>query len=511
MSNEYEDRSLLLGMIPYSLREPDQVVHWQKAGESPTYKLLRQPRNLEELTEDCKHGLAIWRDNDTLTYVTPPGTDDVWDRKKSSSFNSSLWMLLGGTALQIFGYSENAISETAAFFMNLVDRASEVFYLEAVDDPWGGTFDFGEGGYYCFTRLLKRGSVRRFIVKNVALSADQSRVLASHPNSMQMELSSCAFDDNGTAFVDELEKRQSSFGSLKTDMCCAFDHVNLRRIFKLKNVFDHLRLPYLADEVVLLSLSAHSESLELRIFSRALSVEDCSTLRIETKKLALYINHDIEEPFPTELMIAFWRRVSELGHFVELKVAIILCSDVERTPIPIAAPLMEEMTRAIMANRNLQILDLTTYNRDLEWRPHMATLFNSLKDHKELRTLRMEVDDESQDFGPGMCHLRNLLWQKRDITVTNCEGGIITDNNRICALYSLNRLYWGSASLVGPPTPHRSSLVTTALLKSTAQSFQRSSLLLADHLEVLHELVQSAQLDHDLSPASRKKKRRRKM
>ncbi|GAX21196.1 hypothetical protein FisN_26Lh146 [Fistulifera solaris] len=513
MSNEYEDTSLLLGMIPYSLRKPEQVAQWEKAGASPTYKLLRQPKNLEELTDDCKHGLAIWRENKTLTYVTPPGSDDFPDRSRSSLSRFSLSMLFGseGTALFICGYSDNAISETAAFFMNLAEQRSDVFYLKGIVEPWSCFFDFCGAGPKCFT-LLQRGCVPSLIVKDLALSVEQSRALASQPNCMRMRISCCKFEDEGKAFVDELEKRQSPIG-LKLDGELFFDEVNLRRLFKL-NVFNHLVLPYLRDDLALQSFSAHAESLVTRISLRSMSVEDFSTLSIKTKYLTLNIKQFFEEAFPTELMISFWRRLSELGHFVELRVAIILFSeDVEKTPIPIAAPLMKEMIRAIMANRNLQILDLSTYNRDLEWRPHMEALFNSLKDHKELRILRLQVDDESQDFGPGMCHLRNLLWQKRDITVKNCEGDIFTDNKLICALYSLNRLYRGSARLVGPPTPDRFSLVTTALLKSTAQSFQRSSLLLADHLEVLHELVQSVQLDHDVPffQPNRKKKRRRRI
>jgi hypothetical protein len=142
MSNEYDDTSLLLGMISYSLRKPEQVAEWEKAGASPTYKLLRQPKNLEELI-DGEHGIAIWRDNGTLTYVSRLGIDE------SSQRDRSLTIVLGSNnaVLQIFGDSDDVICETAAYFMSFVEtacekclfgpiRGSERFNLLAAGSDW---------------------------------------------------------------------------------------------------------------------------------------------------------------------------------------------------------------------------------------------------------------------------------------------------------------------------------------------------------------------------------------
>jgi hypothetical protein len=86
-------------------------------------------------------------------------------------------------------------------------------------------------------------------------------------------------------------------------------------------------------------------------------------------------------------------------------------------------------------------------------------------------------------------------------------------------LYALNRFFHRSADLVLQPSLDRPLLVATALMNSALSNFQRSALLLADHIDVRYERVQVVQLDglnaeNNLSTPSQKsdcRKRRRRI
>lgn len=72
--------------------------------------------------------------------------------------------------------------------------------------------------------------------------------------------------------------------------------------------------------------------------------------------------------------------------------------------------------------------------------------------------------------------------------MTNEDGKIYSDGVIVDELYSLNRFYRGSMDLVVDPPSERSLLVVTALVERASYDFQRSSLLLSNHADVLHEL-----------------------
>ena len=111
MSKQNKDISPLFEEIPSSLRKPEQA-RWRKGGESPTYKFVRNPVYLEEINKDGR-AVAIWRENGTLTYVSPRDTDDFPDVIDSKFL--SLEFGDEGLELHIVGTTDNAIAETAAF------------------------------------------------------------------------------------------------------------------------------------------------------------------------------------------------------------------------------------------------------------------------------------------------------------------------------------------------------------------------------------------------------------
>jgi hypothetical protein len=69
----------------------------------------------------------------------------------------------------------------------------------------------------------------------------------------------------------------------------------------------------------------------------------------------------------------------------------------------------------------MKVLDLSIYDDDLEWDRHVQTLFDGIKNHKGLRTVILNVDEDA--FGPrhqyDYSYLQELLTHNRYIEVMN--------------------------------------------------------------------------------------------
>ena len=141
-------------------------------------------------------------------------------------------------------------------------------------------------------------------------------------------------------------------------------------------------------------------------------------MNIVARKIYLTICNPYE-PLPTDLMLSFWRRVANRGHFEELAVVFDGLDGV------VPACVVPEEIRAVLANNNLKVLRLDTCMGVTMWGPHIETLFNGSKDHKELCTL--QIDAAVEDFGPGFRYLRKLLLHHKNVTVLDSFGDIVTD------------------------------------------------------------------------------------
>ena len=501
MSNENADTDDLLEAIPSSLLKPEQVARWGSGRELPTYKLLRKPVNLEELNS-CSQAMPIWWDNETLAYVAPRGIYG------SPMYGQGQHLFVDyvdkGFKLHIVGKTDEAIAQTAAFFMSLEEdsstkESSRVFFSSMCSR----TIDFSGAGSQCLIHLFERAPSRHVHFLHVSLSSEQSIVLATRPQPVQLTFQSCSFIDEGTAFVTALENRKSSFGSLTiqflTGGTTGLKNVNMRRLFKV-DVISHLSLSSLIkeEELVLLPFSAPVDALDYTIDARLLANADFQPVKIWTKKLSLAIwlgknrrtptlARDAESILTTAVN-SLLRRVADIGHFLELDFRLF-----EQYPFVMPDCAVEELFRATLANTNLQVLVLARRFGDLDRDSRMEKLCTVLKEHEGLTTLKINIRDSA--FGPHLSHLRDLLSHNRRITVMNEMGDVYTDGSAIDELYSLNRFYRNSARLAVGPTSERSPLVATALMNSTTANFQRSALLLSDHADALHELVQFARLD----------------
>ncbi|GAX18837.1 hypothetical protein FisN_26Hu139 [Fistulifera solaris] len=448
MSNEFEDPSLLLGLILPSLRKPEQSPFWfvGTGDKSPAhYKLLRRPVNLQEFNPYGR--LVIWRENGTLTYVVPAGDTFVPDPIDDTD---GLIIEFGDNnpSLHIIGKTEDAIVETALFELAHASRVS---------------------------------------LKDLSLRAEQSTILASKPYPIDLTVTHCFFGDDGTAFVDALEKRKSSFGSLTIENNVPISHVNFERLLQVE-ALDHLGLPILDDAKLDLTVfSAKMKSLACSFYVPDLDATsltcDLQSCNIVAENLALYFEHDWMTSFPTDILLVFFRHLETLGHFKELGFSFNSGGYPEGV--------VQQLIRMALANRDLEVLDLS--GGFANWDPHLETLLKGLKDHASLRTFKVSVSKDS--VGPFYLYLRKLLSHNRFIAVMDGDGRVHTDKGVINEIYALNRCYRGSKALVLESPNERISLVTTALVESGHLSLQRSALLLADHTDVLLELIKTARLD----------------
>lgn len=114
------------------------------------------------------------------------------------------------------------------------------------------------------TRLFEVIPLRHVHFDSLKLSAAQSTVLATRPHPIQVTFSECTFKNKDATFVNALENRQSSFGSLTLVDCAVIHDDHLERLLQLDNVIQHLGLSADLDnpELSFLALFAKVDSLD---------------------------------------------------------------------------------------------------------------------------------------------------------------------------------------------------------------------------------------------------------
>ncbi|GAX17960.1 hypothetical protein FisN_18Hu171 [Fistulifera solaris] len=499
MEGENEGVGALLQIIPPSLLQPTQVARWKEKGVHPTCRLLRNPISLKELV-DYNFCYAILQENNTMIYVKPRGFINDFP-VIGSRF---VYFRFGEDAVHIVGPSDNAIAQTVAFLIKVETSSAEGYCYEIRGH--GGTVDFRAAGSRCLAHLLNIASSNKVTFESLLLSSEQSTALAIRRHQLDLLLNQCWFKDGGTAFVDALQNRQGPFGSLCLKGSAPVNAHNMRDLLQV-DCINHFGAIHLGKNVVPLSAKADSVFFEEVVTD----LNSGGSLNVFTRKLALNLVIDEGERFPTAAVLAFFRRLAQLGHLVELKIAF--CDLDASLSMPNAA--VHELIRTVMANVNLQVLDLTTDGNALEWKSRQLNkILVGIKDHETLRTLKIDVDNEDIVFGPSFEHLLRLLTHKRNLVVMDDCGEAYTDEDAVDDLYFLNNFYLGSTGMLDEPPAQRSWLVTTALVEGALYDFQLSALLLSNHIDILHELIQIATTDvevrgHDLPFRDSVRKRQR--
>ena len=115
---------------------------------------------------------------------------------------------------------------------------------------------------------------------------------------------------------------------------------------------------------------------------------DFNSLDIVTHDLTLAIfagerNDDLDSP----LLISFFDRVAEMGHFERLKLKVQSLHDWwQFVWSHDVTPVAEALLLAINASPNLAYLDLGNTWACANWAPHLKNMCSSMEQHKRLRT-----------------------------------------------------------------------------------------------------------------------------
>ena len=138
----------------------------------------------------------------------------------------------------IDGKTWAATAETATFFFSLKDGEDVHIQLGFFSSLIQLEFDFTVLRPEQLAQFLDANRLQdlRFPAGN--FSAEQSAILATRPSPLKLDLGLIQFIDDGTAFVDALEERQSSFGTRRIQSFGYghdnFSADNLRRLFNLE-------------------------------------------------------------------------------------------------------------------------------------------------------------------------------------------------------------------------------------------------------------------------------------
>lgn len=441
----------------------------------PIYRFLRDPTHLEELDWKSFEKLYIWRENQTVICLSNHTLASYPLRHVSFVLYHNQQYLFKGA---IYGLSDDTIAETVTFFWSI---------------PCGteSRIDWGHTGLFGFsitnlrneqlTRILDANPRRLWEISSGRWSAEQTVLFANRPGLLNVRWTSSpmdlSFEDHCTAFVNALEQRQSSFGSLgltfdDPDELPLSDE-NLRKLLQLDQVFQRLTLFRLPPEMNQLPLSARVQTLEYLIEARCYEPSDFTSLPIVAKELILMTILDAVE-YWDRLIVAFFDRLAELGHFEKLDFS--LRSYLFRLEVDddASSKVAAAVIRVIRNSPNLTHLDISGMHWIWQWNSDLQSILQALEEHPSMRTLTLkappwdldsdnnetdEEDDEKEDEGrkdlakyPGYSWLAHLLTRNRHMEVLDCDDQRITDGSCIDDLYLVNACYTGSKQLLTDDT-----------------------------------------------------------
>ena len=476
----------------------------------PVYTFLWGPSNLSDIFWTEYFYTSFWYDNDTMITISCHAQRQYAERRLCfTMYNVGEYTL----ECAIYGKTDAAIAETATWFWTIKHSGEGDAVLEisasGIDDDLN--FDVAALQPEQLAEILYSNPQRLFRLQTGKWTAEQSVILATTSFPLQLILSQSpprsekrgrfTFEDEGAAFVNALENRQSSFGSLFLDTDVEdmyFSSDNLKRLLKVDKI-ERLRFNRLNEERILLPFSARANAVVYDIDSTDLEPEDFNVFDIATKNLTLNINVDDDDLW-NEPLILFLYQMAEMGHFEGLSLHILSDWEFELDNVE---RLVEAVVRIIQGNKALTHLDLSRSVPFLTLTPHLHSIFKAMENHSELRTFIVEENYYSWGYRHYFW-LEQLLSRNRNINVLNRWGRRCSNGSVIDKLYALNTFYRGSAMLMKEEsTSLRPLLVAAALNESASGKVQRTALLLSHHTDMLCEFVHGVDLDAAASVAGR--------
>ncbi|GAX17694.1 hypothetical protein FisN_10Lu414 [Fistulifera solaris] len=472
-------------------------------GNLSLHRFLREPAYFDDVEWKSYDNISVWRANETILSIGRTAYGQYDERRLCFNiYDDDEVSHEDKLKFAIFGKTDKAIAETATWFLSLQHSdESHVDYLDFLIYGFENNFLFASLKATKLARILDASPQRRFHFNTGILSASQALVLATRPYPFHLRLihrrkGDFGFKDKGKAFVDTLEKRQSPFGSLGiTGM--PFSSANLERLLELEGMFDTLFVHMPDDDFVVDFLSAKVNAVDCAVDLEQIEAEDFHDLDIVAKDLKFKVFADGDLDDWQEILIAFWDRVAELGHFERLNF-VFSCSLI--FSFPSVAPVAEALVRAIRTNSQLTYLDLSGYSRCFDWVAHLGSILEAMEEHTALQTFVVDISNKSRGVFPQnnfqYIWLEKLLSRNRKINVVDEFGTRITNGTTIDKLYALNDFYNGSASLVKTKqTATRSFLVVKALTERASSNFRYTELLMSHHADMMCELLSGVDLE----------------
>ncbi len=392
------------------------------------------------------------------------------------------------------------IEDAATFFWSLKHPNGIRLEIDFQAREWDD-FNFRDIAPEQLAQILDSNPTRHLQLLAGTWTAEQSVILATRPYPLQLTLfrksgnawGAFGWEDQGTAFVDALERRQSSFGSLLVEGD-PFSAANFRRLLNVDK-FDKLVFgtPFWDDR--LLPLSAKANAVVYWLYGEYVKPEDFAHLDIKTKDLKLTIDLD-ETTDWSELLISFLKRVATLGH-MERFCFSASWSDRSANQQPAnndVACVTDAIINVINSSPKMRYLNLSEMPWLMKCAPELQRLFVVMEGHAGMRTFVLKTMIAEDVLYPW---LEQLLSRNRNIQVVDPSGKRISNGTTIDKLFALNRFYTGWIDLITEDSSSewKSLFVATALTEGASKDFQRSALLLSNHTDMLFDVVHVADLD----------------
>ncbi|GAX17712.1 hypothetical protein FisN_10Lu430 [Fistulifera solaris] len=281
------------------------------------FRLQRDPISLDEFEWKKYPDLVIEHENDTIIcmchclYDKPD--DEHGEKRELAKYsynakrvcfrieNPDRNYVLHCT---VYGWKDENIAKTVTYFCSLNTPPAEgkprssllIFDSEIIDRYDSDTEEYTKEHEFAFAAfrpdqlaLIFDNNPKQYIeLQGGPWTPEQSTIMATHPYSLDLSLSrEFAFQDEGKAFVDALEKRESSFGSLTIypdGNEAPLDRSNLKRLCKLETL-DDLTIKFLDEECILDPFAAKVDFLEYTTHGNPLLPNSFDSLEIGTKKL----------------------------------------------------------------------------------------------------------------------------------------------------------------------------------------------------------------------------------
>jgi hypothetical protein len=363
----------------------------------PMYKLLREPSSLDDFDWNILQGITIWCSNRTVICVS----ESAYSRFREHFVYFTLHNVGRYKELKcsIYGENDEAVAETVTFFWSLKHSGEDDPCLEIdhsiIRDVYG--FDVGSLQGEQLIRILEANPTRQICFRTGYFGAENSAILATRPCPLNLKISlhHFAFSDDGTAFVDALEKRTSSFGTLILQLDTdgwPFDHTNINRLLRL-NVFEKLAFCSLNDDMVFLPFSTQVKTLEYYIEENHFPKTGFESVDIVAKDLRLKVCLNGADNWD-ELLVSILNRVASLGDMERFDFSVHYYGGeihpeefdmLENYSCVQVSRVAEALVRVIKANPKMTYLSLSRSHCRWDWSPHLQSIFKSLEDNEGLR------------------------------------------------------------------------------------------------------------------------------